>query len=96
MTKLQKTSTTPRKPRQPRAKAALAIPERKGKLGQVLKLLSRPEGASIADLMAATNWQAHSVRGVLSGAIKKKLGLAVTSEKSGAERIYRVSGEADA
>lgn len=94
MTKVQKKPTAAPKARQARAKAAPVVPKRKGKLGEVLKLLARPEGASIADLMTATNWQAHSVRGVLSGAVKKKLGLTVTSEKTGAERIYRVSSEA--
>lgn len=96
MTTPKKKSPPARKPRQARAPAAPAVPERKGKLGQVLKLLSRPEGATIADLMAATNWQAHSVRGVLSGSVKKKLGLAVISEKTGSERTYRISSEAKA
>ena len=46
--------------------------EPKGKIATVLALLRRPEGADIDELMAATGWQAHSVRGALSGAIKKK------------------------
>ena len=42
--------------------------------------------------MSATGWQAHSVRGAISGAIKKRLGLKVTSEKSDGVRTYRIAG----
>jgi hypothetical protein len=62
----------------------------KGKLGAVVTLLRRGCGATIPDLMAATGWQAHSVRGAISGAIKKKLGLTVESEKGEGERVYRI------
>ena len=64
----------------------------KGKLASVIAMLRRPKGATIADLCRATGWQAHSVRGALSGAIKKRLGLAVTSEKPNGVRVYRVAG----
>lgn len=60
------------------------------KLGLVVSLLQRPEGASIETLCAATGWQAHSVRGVMSGAVKKKLGHAITSEKAEGVRTYRI------
>ena len=65
----------------------------KGKLGEILALLNRPEGATLAAMMEATNWQAHSVRGALSGALKKKLGLMIVSEVVEAGRIYRISGD---
>jgi hypothetical protein len=42
-------------------------------------------------MMGATGWQAHSVRGAISGAIKKKLGLAVVSERVGETRTYRIA-----
>ena len=61
-----------------------------GKIGVLVALLQRPEGASLADAQTATGWQVHSVRGAISGAIKKKLGLEVTSEKTEAGRIYRI------
>ena len=57
----------------------------------LLSLLGRPEGATIADMAEATGWQAHSVRGALSGVIGKKLGLKVVSEKLPERgRVYRV------
>ena len=63
-----------------------------GKLGKVVALLKRPKGATIADLTKATGWRAHSVRGAISGAIKKKLKLTVLSEKAGDVRSYRIKG----
>jgi hypothetical protein len=62
----------------------------KGKIGILLDLLVREGGATIEDMMAATGWQAHSVRGAISGAVKKTLGLNVISEKTEAGRTYRV------
>lgn len=62
------------------------------KTEQVLALLRRSKGASIADLANATGWQAHSVRGFISGTIRKKMNLAVVSEndtKGG--RRYRIT-----
>jgi hypothetical protein len=60
-----------------------------------LDLLSRQEGATIEELQAATGWQQHSVRGFLAGAVKKKLGLALLSEKPDARpRRYRISDTA--
>ena len=57
----------------------------------LIALLRRPEGASIAEIMEAANWQAHSVRGFISGSLKKSLGLEVTSEKVEAGgRVYRI------
>ena len=56
-----------------------------------LDLLSRQEGATIEELQAATGWQQHSVRGFLAGAVKKKLGLTLVSEKPDEEpRRYRI------
>lgn len=51
------------------------------KQAQIIALLQRPEGASIAEIVEATSWQPHTARGAISGALKKKLGLPVTSEK---------------
>ena len=61
------------------------------KAAKVLDLLKRTEGATLAELMKATGWQAHSVRGFLSGTVGKKLGLTVVSVKGeGGERTYSV------
>jgi hypothetical protein len=51
------------------------------KTGKILDLLKRPDGATLQELMKLTGWQAHSVRGFLSGTIGKKMALAVTSTK---------------
>jgi hypothetical protein len=64
---------------------------RRGKTGRVLELLQRPGGATLKQLIAATQWQAHSVRGFLSGALKKKMGLKIESTKGAAgERRYSI------
>ncbi len=61
------------------------------KQAEVLRMLQRSEGATIAQICEATGWQAHTVRGTFSGAFKKKMGLAITSENAeGGERVYRV------
>ena len=55
--------------------------ERITKRERMLTLLTRPEGASIKEMMQATNWQQHSVRGFLAGTVKRKLGFSPKSEK---------------
>jgi hypothetical protein len=58
----------------------------------ILGLLQRKDGATIAEMIRATGWQAHSVRGFVSGALRKKSGLSVTSERNEAgERRYRIA-----
>ncbi|QTD44371.1 DUF3489 domain-containing protein [Ottowia testudinis] len=60
------------------------------KQAQVIAMLQRPEGASIEQIMQATEWQQHTVRGFFAGALKKKLGLQLASDKVGDVRIYRL------
>lgn len=61
------------------------------KQSQVIAMLKRPEGATIAQICEATGWQQHTVRGTFAGAFKKKLGLAITSAKEAdGERVYRL------
>jgi len=57
----------------------------------VLTLLSRKDGASVEDIMKATTWQVHSVRGFFAGTVKRKLGFTLTSSKAKGEvRRYRI------
>ena len=65
---------------------------RKGtKQATLIAMLRAPEGATIEEIMAATGWQSHTVRGAMAGALKKKLGLEVTSEKvEGRGRVYKI------
>jgi hypothetical protein len=74
---------------------ATAPRERKTREGTkqalVIEMLRRPEGASIAEIVEATNWASHTTRGFLAGSIKKKLGMAIESTKDDARgRIYRL------
>ncbi len=78
------------------APAAEAKPQtREGtKQAQLIAMLRRPEGADLDEIAEATAWQKHSIRGFISGALKKKLGLEVTSTKDDqGRRIYHITGE---
>lgn len=59
---------------------------------QVIAMLQRPEGVSVSQVMESTGWLAHTIRGTLSGTIKKRLGYNVVSEKNAeGERVYRIA-----
>lgn len=79
------TGTTTRKQRTPAARP-------RTKLGQLEAMLRRPDGATIEQLSKSLAWQAHSVRGAMSGALRKKQGLTIASEKlEDGRRVYRVA-----
>ena len=75
-------------------KDVTATPREGSKKAIVLELIRRADGASLQEIMSATNWQAHSVRGFISGALTKKMGLTVESLKTpeGA-RVYRIAAK---
>jgi hypothetical protein len=65
--------------------------ERVTKQERLLTLLSQAKGANIAEMMQATDWQQHSVRGFLAGTVKKKLGFSLTTSKAAGDvRRYRI------
>lgn len=79
----QKASKSSDKPKSTRADS---------KQAQLIEMLKRPEGATIEEIAAKFEWQQHTVRGALAGALKKKLGLNVQSEKVEQRgRVYRIA-----
>ncbi len=80
-----KTSARPKPAASKKAEPRRAPPTR---LDQLQGLLTRADGASIAEMTEATGWQPHSVRGAMAGALKKR-GLSISSEKLDNVRRYR-------
>ena len=75
----------------PTGNTASPGPRPGSKQSLIIDLLRRKGGATIDEMVETTGWQAHSVRGAISGTLKKKLGLAVSSEKvEGGSRVYRI------
>jgi hypothetical protein len=80
-----------RLPVEPQPVTASTNPRAGSKQAQVVGLLQRPQGATIDEMAAAMGWQRHTVRGLISGALKKRLGLQVVSEKTERGRLYRIA-----
>jgi Protein of unknown function (DUF3489) len=76
--------------------AASVGPRAGSKQAKVIELLKRPEGATVAEVMKATGWLPHTVRGMFSGALKKKHALTLVSAKEQRGRVYRIAVEAAA
>jgi hypothetical protein len=92
-----------RRPLEPAPEPAPAVmAPRPSKQAAVIALLRRPEGVTVGEIVSATGWQPHTVRGLFSGTLKKKLGLGLNSAaEAGRGRVYRIveartSGEAKA
>ena len=65
--------------------------KRLSKQGEVIAMLRRSEGATVDEIASAMGWQRHTVRGVFSGTLKKKLGLTVASGQEERGRVYRIA-----
>ena len=91
---IQGSTATSKKTATRNSKKAKSPAEGRGdtKKAIVLELLRRKEGATIAEIVKATDWQNHSIRGFISGTVAKKLGLVVESSKTQAgERNYQIT-----
>ena len=86
-------AAAPKAAKKPKAPTKPPVAARRGtKTAKILALLRRPAGASLPELRKATGWQPHSVRGFLSGAVKKKMGLHIDSvARDDGERAYRLA-----
>ena len=73
------------------AKRVPAMPQSKG--DKVVALLRRDGGATLDEMMKATGWQKHSVRGFIAGALRRRHGLIAASQKTETGRVYRVATE---
>lgn len=63
-----------------------------GKLGTILKMIQRPSGATLEDMMAATEWKSHSVRAAVTDALRKKRGYQIVSERiKGEATVYKIA-----
>ncbi|MEF9605191.1 DUF3489 domain-containing protein, partial [Paracoccus sp. PXZ] len=81
----------PETPTEPKAAPKTRKPREGTKQATLIAMLRAPDGATIEEIMAATGWQSHTVRGAMAGALKKKLGLEVTSEKvENRGRVYKL------
>ena len=70
-----------------------SAPRAETKQSQLIAMLRQPDGATIVEIAKALEWQPHTVRGAIAGALKKKLGLKVESEKvADRGRVYRIAG----
>ena len=81
----------PNTPTEPKPAPKARTPREGTKQAKLIEMLRTEGGATIEEIMVATGWQSHTVRGAMAGALKKKLGLEVTSEKvDGRGRVYRL------
>jgi hypothetical protein len=98
-----KTATVTGKPEANAQQTGKPTPRAGTKQAQMIELLKRPEGATVEQIAEATGWQHHTIRGAISGALKKKLGLTVEATRTrevgpnktgakGSTTVYRITG----
>ncbi len=75
---------------QSKVRSSITAGHADSKQARLITMLRASSGATVAAMMAATEWQQHSVRGFLAGVIRKKLGLNLVSEESDDGRVYRI------
>ena len=78
-----------------RTRSTQPDPKRPSKQDVVIAMLRQPEGATVDEVASVTGWQRHTVRGVFSGTLKKKLGLTLASAKEERGRVYRIAEPAN-
>jgi len=92
MAKSPKSKTKSARKRKTQTKAGVAGKRSESKQAKLIEMLKRPDGATIDEIVKKFEWQPHTVRGAIAGALKKKLGLDVQSEKiEGRGRVYRIA-----
>jgi hypothetical protein len=95
-TPARKTAKTPKAakaPKAPRSEDRTGVTRERSKTATVLAMIQRGKGATLAEIMEATGWQPHSVRGFVSGTLGKKMGHVVESSKGeDGERVYQLKG----
>ena len=94
--KARKTDSPVVKAQDEAAEAAVAVQEKPdrqvSKQNLIIDMLKDSKGATVVELADATGWQKHSIQGAMSGALKKKLGLTIISEKEAERgRVYRIA-----
>ncbi|WP_342133550.1 DUF3489 domain-containing protein, partial [Hydrogenophaga sp. OTU3427] len=87
---LTKKAPTPKSPPKPQPAPVAAAANPATKQSQLISLLGSSSGATLAQMMSLTGWQAHTVRGMLSGSLRKRLGLDVQAQVEEGVRVYRI------
>jgi hypothetical protein len=85
-------STVPLAAKSPSRPASRQNANPGSKQSRVIAMLQSPQGATIAAMMKATDWQQHSVRGFLAGVVRKRLKLKLNSKKVDGNRVYQIAG----
>jgi hypothetical protein len=85
-------STVPLAAKSPSRPASRRNANPGSKQSRVIAMLQSPQGATIAAMMKATDWQQHSVRGFLAGVVRKRLKLKLSSKKVDGNRVYQIAG----